>query len=116
MSTVNEVPRPTQSRWLRRGWIAVALIPVSFFLSSAVGFGLYRATNSRRENIDSPLWVDVVGAVISTAIFLAPCVLAVVYGHRSSAEGDSRGQVPLTVGILAGLGYGLLVLVGLVAS
>ena len=116
MSTVNEVPRPTQSHWLRRGWIAVALIPVSFFLSSALGFGLYKATNSRRENIDAPLWVDVVGVLVSTAIFLAPCVLAVIYGRRSSTDGDSRGRVPLTVGVLAGLGYGLLVLGSLVAG
>lgn len=115
MSTTSPTRRSTRV-WLRRAWLSVALVPVFFVLADAVGFGLYKATSSPRENIAGPLWLDLLGAAATTALFWIPCAAAVVYGRRSSRGGDRRGQVPVVIGALAGLGYTVVNLVVTLAA
>ncbi len=111
-----EAERPTRMPWLRRAWVAVAVIPLVFVLSSAVGFSLYKATNSPRENIDASLWMDLFSGVLSAAIFLVPCAAAAIYGKRAISDDDRRGLVPAVIGALAGLGYTVVALVALIAA
>jgi len=104
--TTNQLERPTKTshptgRSLGRAWIAVALIPVFFFISFALSYALYDLFGYAPENNDAPLWVDVVVAAVGVAIFLVPCIAATIYGRRAAIAGDRRGLVPLVVGAVA---------------
>ena len=102
--------------WVRRAWVAVALIPLFFLFAFALAQGLYTLMGYLPENDDAPLWVDMVCAVPSVAIFLVPCMAAVVYGSRGNRVGDRRGLGALVVGLLAGLGFAVMSIVTIVAS
>ena len=99
---------------LRRAWIAVALIPVFFLPALALGYVMYDLFGYAPENADAPLWVDVVCAIPPLALYLAPCVAAVVLGRRADRHGDRRGLVPLAIGAIAGLALTVLTVVTLI--
>jgi hypothetical protein len=101
--------------WVSRGWVAVALIPVFFFLALALGYVLYDLLGYKPENDDAPFWVDLICTVWILVVSLAPCVAAVEFGRRAAGSGDRRGLLPLGVGALAGLGLTILSVVGLIA-
>ena len=113
MTTANHIPpagAPTghdQGTNLRRAWVAVALIPVAFFLAFAVGEGLYALLGYKPEDATEPLWVALVAGVPAVALFLAPCVAAVRYGNRARSEGNRGAFMPVVIG--AGLGLWMLV-------
>lgn len=88
---------------LRRSWIAVALIPVSFVLAFVVGEGLYALLGSEPDDATEPLWVALVAGVPAIALFLVPCAAAVWFGNRARAEGHRAGLLPLVVGAVLGL-------------
>jgi hypothetical protein len=120
MST-NQLERPTQTpnaapRWLGRAWIAVALIPVFFLVSFALSYVLYDVFGYAPENNDAPLWVDLVVAIIGVAIFLVPCIAAMIYGRRAARGGDRRGLVALGLGAVAGAALIVLTVVTTVAD
>ena len=101
---------------VRRAWVAVALIPLFFFLAFALAQGLYTVMGYLPENDDAPLWVDMVCTVPSIAIFLVPCTAAVLYGWRANRVHDGRGIGALVIGLLAGLGFAVMSIVTIVAS
>ncbi len=75
-----------------RAWIAVALIPVFFFVGFAVGEVLYAVLGYKPENDDAPLWADVIGSLLVLTVTLVPCVGALIYGRRASRSGACVGQ------------------------
>jgi hypothetical protein len=95
-----------------RAWISVALIPVFLLVSVLLTLLLYEWFGYKPENADAPLWVDWVTAVTAIAVFLVPCVAAVLYGRRAKGAGDRRGLIPLGIGALAGLSLTVLTVVG----
>jgi len=88
---------------LRRAWIAVALIPVAFFLAFAVGEGLYALLGYQPEDATEPLWVALVAGVPAIVLFLVPCVATVRYGNRARLEDHRGGLAPLVIGAVLGL-------------
>lgn len=86
-----------------RAWISVALIPVGFVLAFAAAQGIYALFGYLPEEGNAPWWVVLVSAVPAVALFLVPCVAAVVYGNRARSEGDRRGWAPLIIGAVLGL-------------
>jgi hypothetical protein len=94
-----------------RAWISVALIPVFLLVSVLLTLLLYEWFGYKPENADAPLWVDLVTAVAATAVFLVPCVAAVLYGRQANGAGDRRGLLPMGVGGLAGLSLTVLTVV-----
>lgn len=111
--------RPTpghDAEALRRAWIAVALVPVFFLPALALGYVMYDLFGYAAESPAAPLWVDVVCALPPLALYLAPCVAAVVLGRRASRAGDRRGLVPLAVGAVAGLALTVLTVVTVINS
>jgi hypothetical protein len=104
------------SPWLSRAWVALALVPVAFFLGLVVAQVLYTALGYKPENDDAPLWVDLVATVPALALFLVPCGAAFLYGRRASLGGDRRGLLAQAVGALVGVAYTVLSVVTLVAS
>ena len=100
--------------WVGRGWVAVALIPVFFLLSIAVGYVLYDLFGYQPENDDAPFWVDLICTIPILAVSLVPCVAAVHFGRRAAGRGDLLGLLPLGIGALAGVGVTILSIVGLV--
>lgn len=119
--TTNKVERPSGTPAssgdpLGRAWIAVALIPVFFFLAFALGYVLYDLLGYKPENDDAPFWADLVATLPVIAISLAPCTAAVIYGRRSNGLGDRRGLVPLVIGALAGLALAILSTASLIGS
>lgn len=120
MSHATQGERPTQSPpagfWLGRAWMAVALIPVFFLISFAAAQVLYSLMGYQPENAGIPLWVDLVATIPAIALFLIPCVAAVLYGRRVNSASDRRGLVPLCIGALAGLGFLILSTVTIISS
>jgi hypothetical protein len=119
MTTKHHVARRAVSGtgvWIRRAWIAVALIPVFFVLAFAFGYVLYDLMGYQPENDDAPFFVDLVCTVAILAVALVPCVGAAYLGRRAHSVGDRRGLIPLGLGALAGLGLTIISLVTLVAS
>jgi len=101
--------------WTGRSWVAVALIPVFFFVAFALGYVLYDVFGYKPENDDAPLWVDLICTLAVLAVSLAPCVAAVALGRRATGNGDRRGLVPLGIGVLVGLGFTILSFANLIA-
>ncbi|MGZ4436701.1 MAG: hypothetical protein ACXVWU_08120 [Nocardioides sp.] len=108
-------PGAPEDSSLRRAWIGVVTIPLFFMLAFAAGQGMYALLGYKPENL-VPLWVDVVAAVPTVAVFLVPCVAAVLYGVRAERAGDRRALVPAAIGALAGLGVLVLTVVTTVAA
>lgn len=100
-STTKPPPRET---WLGRAWLAVVLIPVFAIAAFALGYGLYDLFGYKPENGNVPVWVDLIVSVATIVVILVPCIAAVIYGRRVSSVGDRRGLIPLTIGVLAGVG------------
>ncbi len=117
MTTPNHIERSSdESRaalLVTRAWIAVALLPVFFFLAFFVGYVLYDVMGYAPENADAPLWVDLVCTIPTLAVFLVPCTAATYYGSRANRVGERRGLVPLVIGALAGLLITIISVVGL---
>ena len=119
MSGTRQSDRNTQAvggGWSTRAWIAVVLIPVFFFISFAVGEGLYALFGYKPENVGAPFWVDLVITVLTLAVLLLPCVAAVVFGRRASAEGDRSALVPAGIASLVGLFFIVLSTITLIAA
>ena len=121
MHVVVGEPKAQTSRWLARAWVAVGLFPVTLVAVGAGAFAFYDAMRSNAIRAESgqttlPLWVEAVVWIIGTAIVLAPCAAAVVFGRRANADGDPRGNVPSAIGAVAGLGYALLSIISMVGG
>ena len=121
MTSTDKVERPSGTRrssgdWLGRAWIAVASIPVFFFIAFAMGYALYDLLGYKAENDDAPFWADLAASLPVIAISLAPCTAAVIYGRRANSVGDRRGLLPLVIGALAGLGLAAISIASLVGS
>ena len=106
-----EPPDASESGALRRAWIAVLLIPVLFLAALALGFVLYDLLGYAPENDDAPLWAGLVSGILPLALFLVPCLAAVVLGLRTARRGDRRGLLPAGIGALAGLALTILTVV-----
>lgn len=121
MATADHVPPsgalPGSGRTadLTRAWVFVALIPVAFMLAFALGEGLYAVLGYKPEEGIEPLWVALAAGAPATALFLVPCVAAVVYGNRARALGRRAGLVPLAVGGVLGLWMLVTTVVSLIA-
>ena len=116
--TKNEGRHTEASRsgsWVGRAWAAVALIPVFFLLSFALGYILYDLFGYKPENDDAPFWVDLVCTIPILGVSLVPCVAAVYFGRRAARSGDRRGLFPLGIGALASVGLTILSVAGLIA-
>ncbi len=94
-----------------RAWVSVVLIPAFLLVAVVVTLLLYEWFGYQPENADAPLGVDLLTAAVAIAIFLVPCVAAVLYGRRASRVGDRRGLIPLGIGALAGLSLTVLTVV-----
>ncbi len=57
-------------QWVGRGWAAVALIPVFFFLAVALGYVVYDVFGYQPENDDAPFCVDLICTVTISVIGL----------------------------------------------
>jgi hypothetical protein len=116
---VDQPPTRTSSDsgpWLGRAWIAVALVPVFFFIAFAVGEGMYALMGYKPENADAPVLVVLVALIPVVAVVLIPCVAAVLFGRRANKGGDSRGILPLVIGAIAGVGVLVLTIVSEVGN
>jgi hypothetical protein len=109
----HRAPRADQ---LGLAWLAVALIPVFFLLSMAVGYALYELTGYPADTGVAPLWADLVVAVCSTLVFLLPCSAAIVYGRRAQQHGNRGGIAPMAIGACAGIAVIALTVVTVVGS
>ncbi|WP_323098154.1 hypothetical protein [Intrasporangium sp. YIM S08009] len=88
---------------LTRSWIAVASIPVAFFVAFAVSEGLYALLGYKPEDATEPLWVALAAGIPAIILFLVPCAAAVWYGNKARAEGHRSALLPLLVGAVLGL-------------
>jgi hypothetical protein len=103
-----------QERDLRRGWIAVALIPVGAVVAIVAGdvlIGLLGYPDLEAEL--PPLWLALLVAVPLVTLAAAPAVAAVVYGRRVVRAGSNAGWGPLAIGGLV-VAYWVLTTVGTV--
>jgi hypothetical protein len=91
------------ARSMERAWISVALIPVFLFVSVVLTLFLYEWFGYKPENADAPLWVELVTTVAAIAVFLVPCVAAVLYGGQAHRAGDRKALLPMGIGAVAGL-------------
>jgi hypothetical protein len=89
---------------LVRAWIAVALVPVAFFLAFAAAEGIYALTGHDPSTGTAPLWADLAAGLPGLAIMLIPCIAGVVYGRRALKAGVGTGWVPAVIAALAGAG------------
>jgi uncharacterized membrane protein (DUF485 family) len=94
-----------------RAWVSVALIPVFLLTSVVLTSLLFDWLGYKPGDMNAPLWVEFVTAAVAIAVFLVPCVTAVLYGERANQVGDRRGLVPLGIGALAGLSLTVLTVV-----
>lgn len=110
MSAVAPTSRPWQSpsltarRHLRRAWVGVALVPVTFVAAMLVGEGVgsllgYEAGSGTLPSAE----VFLLAGLPATAVGLAPAVFALVNGRRAEREGEPRGLVPTVVGAVVTL-------------
>jgi fatty acid desaturase len=102
--------RPRAPKAVARAWIAIALIPVFFFIAMAVGEGLMSLLGYPSGGA-APAWVTVVTDVAATVTVLLPCLAAVFFGRRAYKAGDRRGVLPAVLGTGAGLGWLILTIV-----
>jgi hypothetical protein len=103
-------PAPDSGSALTWAWVAVALIPVFFFVAFAVGEGLTSLLGYPVGG-DSPLWVTLLSDLAATIAILLPCVAAVCYANRARKSGERRALIPLVIGALAGTGWLILAIV-----
>ena len=54
----------------------MAVIPVFFLISFALGYLLYDLFGYVTETNNAPLWVDLVVAVVAVGVVLVPCIAA----------------------------------------
>ena len=101
MSPTKQDARSASS--VARAWISVALIPVFPFASVVLTLFLYEWFGYKPENDDAPLWVELVTTIAAIAVFLVPCVTAVLFGSQAHRVGDRKGLLPMGIGAVAGL-------------
>lgn len=101
---------PRAPKAVARAWIAIALIPVFFFIAMAVGESLMSLLGYPSGGA-APAWVTVVTDVAATVTVLLPCLAAVFFGRRAIKAGDRRGVLPAVLGTGAGLGWLILAIV-----
>ena len=119
MASVERAKQPpaAQERGaLRRAWIAVLLIPALFLAALALGYVLYDLFGYAPESGAAPLWVGLASGILPLALFLVPCVAAVVLGLRTARSGDRRGLLPAAIGALTGLALTILTVVTTMSS
>lgn len=122
MTTTNRTPStgahrsPDTNTDLSRAWLAVASIPVVFFLAFALGEGLYALLGYQPEDATEPWWVAVVAGVPAIALFLVPCVAAVWLGNRARRQGRRAALAPMAIGAVLGTWMVVMNVVGLVAT
>ena len=105
--TTHQLERPTRSErppgeWARRAWLSVTMIPVFFLVTFAISYALYDVFGYAPEDSNAPLWVDLLIAAVGVAVFLVPCVAAMVYGRLARRSGYRRGLLPAGIGAVAG--------------
>ena len=61
-----------------------------------------RGFGYKPENADAPLGVELVTTIAAIAVFLVPCVTAVLYGSQAHRVGDRKGLLPMGIGAIAG--------------
>jgi fatty acid desaturase len=102
--------RPRAPKAVARAWVAIALIPVFFFIAMGVGEGLASLLGYPADGA-APVWVTVATDLAATVTVLVPCLAAVFFGHRAITAGDRRGLLPAVLGAGAGLGWLILAIV-----
>lgn len=102
--------RPRAPGTVTRAWVAIALIPVFFFIAMAVGEGLTSLLGYPAGGA-TPTWVTVVTDVAATVTVLLPCLAAVFFGRRAYKTGDRRGLLPAVLGVGASLGWLVLTII-----
>ncbi|OLP48805.1 hypothetical protein BJM39_31385 [Salmonella enterica subsp. enterica serovar Javiana] len=122
MTTTNRTPptgtqrSPRGSTDLSRAWLAVASIPIVFFLAFALGEGLYALLGYQPEDATEPWWVALAAGVPAIALFLVPCVAAVWFGNRARTQGRRVAVLPMAVGAVLGLWMVVMNVVSLFAT
>jgi hypothetical protein len=101
---------------LELAWVAVALIPVFFFIAIGVGEGVISLLGYTAGSGDNPIWVSLVSDLAAIAVVLLPCLAAVIFGRRVYKAGDRRGLFPAALGTVAGLGWLILTIVSEVGN
>ena len=107
--------RPRAPGAVARAWVAIALIPVFFFIAIGVGEGLTSLLGYPAGGA-APTWVTLVTDLAATVTVLVPCLAAVFFGRRANKAGDRRGLLPAVLGTGAGLGWLILTIVSEVGN
>ncbi len=112
MTSLTERP-PTRGRApdgtaLTRAWIALLFVPVSFVAAFALAQVLYTATGHDPSAATPPHWAAAVALVPAGAVFVIPCVVALVYARRAVKGGHRGGYVPAVLAVAVAVGYGVL--------
>ena len=99
----------TGSRYTRWAWWSLLGFLPSFGLAFAVGEGLITALGYPTGTEEQPPWTYALLATVPALIvFALPAVFAAHFGRRALGLGDTRGRVPMVVGVIIALGFMLL--------
>ena len=120
MRPARPAPRPPEQRPkddgdITRAWIAVAFIPVFFFLAIAAGEAVISALGYP-VGADYPGWVALLSDLAALAVALAPCVTAVFSGLRARRARARNAAGPLLCGAVAGAAFAVLTVVSEVGN
>ena len=88
--------------WLGRAWTAVIAIPLFVVLAFVTGEVMLSALGYPSGDA-APLWASLIVDLAVTAVLLAPCVAAAIFGRRAQLTGSRGAVVPMVIGSVVGI-------------
>ena len=90
---------------LTRAWIWVATSPAVFFVAATLPYLLYWMMGERAGDENTPLWTDVVVALLLTLVMAVPCGFATRRGREAVWAGNRGGWAPVAVAAVVAVGW-----------
>lgn len=113
------IRRRDTTRYRRRAWWSLVLLPVSLVLAFVVGEGMPGLLGATvDETTTPPLWVMAVTLAAASVAFALPLLVTWYFGAKGAAAGEHGAWMPLIVGgavvglfVLGNVASGVLVLI-----
>jgi len=109
------MPPDTRAGPVRRAWLVLLLLPVSWLLAFAVGEGLIGAFG---YNVGGsyPTWLAVLTDVVACVVAVAPCLVGGLLAWRGCRTHQPHALPPLVVSTVLGTALVALTLVSLIGD